>query len=62
MVRLTDVIVRRRGRIILGPLTADIPASGVTVLVGRNGSGKSTLLRLLHGLERPRSGQIDWGR
>lgn len=29
-----------------------------TALVGPNGSGKTTLLRLLHGLIRPRSGQI----
>jgi tungstate transport system ATP-binding protein len=29
-----------------------------TALVGPNGSGKTTLLRLLHGLIKPRSGQI----
>ncbi|MCQ6301126.1 ATP-binding cassette domain-containing protein, partial [Bacillus cereus] len=28
------------------------------VLLGKAGSGKSTILRMIHGMERPQSGQI----
>jgi len=33
--------------------------SGVTALVGENGAGKTTLTKLLNGLLRPKSGQIN---
>jgi putative ABC transport system ATP-binding protein len=39
-------------------LDAEIPAGGVTALVGVSGSGKSTFLRLLTGLESPTSGSL----
>jgi putative ABC transport system ATP-binding protein len=37
-----------------------IPASGVTVLVGRSGSGKSTLLRCCNRLEAPTEGVVEF--
>ncbi len=45
---------------ILRGVDLDLPDDGITVIVGPSGSGKSTLLRLLNGLERPTSGEIQF--
>ena len=42
----------------LADLTADIPAGGITGLVGPDGAGKSTLMRLLAGLLLPSAGEL----
>ncbi len=57
---LSDVIVRRRGKAILGPITLDLAASGFTIVLGPNGSGKTTLLKVLHGVERISGGSLAW--
>lgn len=36
-----------------------VPASGRVCLTGKSGCGKTTLLRLISGLEKPESGQIN---
>ena len=41
-------------------VTFDIPAEGITALVGPSGSGKSTLLRLCNRLEVPSSGTVHY--
>ena len=53
-----DVTVESDGRRIVGPVSATIPDSGVSVLVGPSGSGKSTLLRLCNRLEVPSAGRV----
>ncbi len=58
--RLTDIVLRRQGKQILGPLSLTIAGQGITILLGPNGAGKTSLLRAMHGLERLRSGSIDW--
>ncbi|WP_421284548.1 ATP-binding cassette domain-containing protein [Aeromonas veronii] len=45
-------------RVALNAISATIPASGITGLVGPDGAGKSTLLRLLAGLLIPEAGTI----
>ncbi|NND75563.1 MAG: ATP-binding cassette domain-containing protein [Ilumatobacter sp.] len=45
---------------ILRDVTVDIPAAGITVIVGPSGSGKSTLLRLLNRLDDPLGGEVRW--
>ena len=49
MITLHDISVRRESREILS-ITANIPTTGITAVIGPNGSGKTTLLKLLHGL------------
>lgn len=53
-----DVVVEVGGRRILDGVSAGIPGTGVTCLVGRSGSGKSTLLRLCNRLEVATSGTV----
>lgn len=38
--------------------TFDVPAGGVTAVIGSNGSGKTTLLQIVLGLIRPATGQV----
>ncbi len=61
-IRLKNVTVKRRGKAILGPISLDIGGSGVTHVIGPNGAGKTTLLKVLHGVERLSSGEIDWSQ
>ena len=57
---LIDVIVRRRGKRIIGPVTHRLEQGPPTIVIGPNGSGKTTLLRVMHGIERISAGQINW--
>ncbi len=57
---LKDAIVKKRGKVIVGPVTTKIGVKGFTIVIGPNGSGKTSLLRLMHGMERPREGMVTW--
>jgi tungstate transport system ATP-binding protein len=57
---LTGATVRKRGKLIIGPVDLTLGAEGVTILMGPNGAGKTTLLRLIHGLDRLRAGKAEW--
>lgn len=58
--RLKDVSVAKRGKMLIGPIDLEIGMEGVTTILGPNGSGKTTLLRLMNGLERPHKGSLEW--
>jgi putative ABC transport system ATP-binding protein len=55
---LRGVGLVRDGTEILRSVDLDIPATGITVIVGVSGAGKSTLLRCCNRLEAPTSGSI----
>ena len=57
---LKQGVVRRRGRVVLGPLDLTLGGDGFTVVLGPNGAGKTTLLKVLHGIERLSEGQVGW--
>jgi iron complex transport system ATP-binding protein len=46
---------------VLGPVSLQIPAGGVTALVGPNGAGKSTLLTIIGRLTEPTTGTVTVG-
>lgn len=57
---LSGAVVRRGGGTRVGPFDLTLGPHGITAVMGPNGAGKTTLLRLMHGLERPREGQLTW--
>lgn len=57
---LDDVHVRHGGSHILQGVSFEVPATGVTALLGRNGVGKTTTLKAVLGLA-PRTGRITAG-
>lgn len=59
-VSLADVVVKRRGKTVLGPINLDLGGAGFTMVIGPNGAGKTTLLKVLHGVERVSGGTVQW--
>jgi branched-chain amino acid transport system ATP-binding protein len=57
LLSITDLRVRIGGSQILHGVSFDVPADGVTVLLGRNGVGKTTTLKAVLGLV-PASGAV----
>ncbi len=57
---LKAAVVRKGGVQIIGPLDFSLEGKGCSVLIGPNGAGKTTFLRLMHGLEKTRSGSVFW--
>jgi iron complex transport system ATP-binding protein len=56
---LREVVVRRSGRIILGPIDLEVPRREHLAILGPNGAGKTTLLRLLSTYLHPTAGQVE---
>ncbi|MCW8193417.1 ATP-binding cassette domain-containing protein [Proteobacteria bacterium 005FR1] len=49
------------GRVVLSSVNLEVPASGVTSLMGPTGTGKTTLLRTLCGLNESNPNLLSWG-
>lgn len=60
--RLEQVLVRRRGKAVIGPVDLELNTGGATIVIGPNGSGKTTLLRVMHGIERINGGEVTWAQ
>lgn len=59
-VTLKDAVLRRRQKILVGPVNLTLKGKGVTVVIGPNGAGKTSFLRMLHGIARLGGGSITW--
>ena len=58
MLRLVDIAKTFGTRLVLHPMSMEIPVGKTTVLLGPSGCGKSTLLRVVAGLIPPDQGQV----
>ena len=61
MLKLTEISKAYGSRVILRPLSLEIPAQRRLALIGPSGCGKSTLLRIVLGLISPDTGQVEIG-
>lgn len=52
--------VRRRGKVLVGPVDLTLGPAGTTMVIGPNGAGKTTLLKMLHGIVRMQGGSLNW--
>jgi tungstate transport system ATP-binding protein len=55
-----DLVFEAGGQRLLHNVDVSIRKGSRTLIMGPNGAGKSLLLRLLHGLLRPKQGDIAW--
>ena len=60
-VTLTDLAVRRGGRLLFSGLNLALNAGEAVALTGRNGAGKTSLLRVVAGLLAPEAGGVAFG-
>ncbi|TDC33365.1 sugar ABC transporter ATP-binding protein [Micromonospora sp. 15K316] len=60
VLRLTDVVKTFPGVRALDGVQLEVRAGEVHCLLGQNGAGKSTLIKVLSGVHRPDTGQVEW--
>jgi len=53
-------MVRRRGKVLIGPVDLTLAGAGLSIVIGPNGAGKTSLLKMLHGIQRLSRGEIAW--
>jgi putative ABC transport system ATP-binding protein len=61
LIEYRDVRVDGDDGPIVSGFSAEVPAGGLTVIVGPSGAGKTTLLRLLNRLDDPDAGEVLFG-
>ena len=60
MLKIRDLVVAYGGIEALKGISVDVPDGQIVTLIGANGAGKSTLLRTIMGLEKPKSGTLEY--
>ncbi len=67
--RLGDQVIEFNGvtkafkdRLLMDNLSFSVPAGAIVGIIGPNGAGKSTLFKMLMGLEKPDSGEVNIGQ
>ncbi|OBF18898.1 ABC transporter ATP-binding protein [Mycobacterium sp. ACS4331] len=56
LIDFRDVVLRRAGRVLVGPVTWQVELDERWVVIGPNGAGKTSLLRIAAAMEHPSSG------
>ena len=59
LVHLHQLIKSFRGQLVLDQFDLEVESGSYLVLLGPSGCGKTTTLRMIAGLERPDSGQVN---
>lgn len=59
---VSNISCERQERILFRNLNFDAHSGELVRILGKNGSGKSSLLKIIIGLLRPLSGEIQWNR
>ncbi|WP_010094291.1 ABC transporter ATP-binding protein [Ornithinibacillus scapharcae] len=59
-IELKNITKKYGNKTVLNDINFSIPSNQVVALLGGNGTGKSTLLRLIAGIEKPSSGNIQY--
>ncbi len=67
--RLGDQVIEFKGvtkafkdRLLIDNLSFSVPAGAIVGIIGPNGAGKSTLFKMIMGLEKPDSGEVNIGQ
>ncbi|MGH3027994.1 MAG: ATP-binding cassette domain-containing protein, partial [Gaiellaceae bacterium] len=59
MLKVSGIFAGYGGGDVLQGVDLEVPSGSVCCIVGPNGAGKSTVLRVVSGLLRPRSGEVE---
>ncbi|MBR5034654.1 MAG: energy-dependent translational throttle protein EttA [Bacteroidales bacterium] len=61
VIKFNDVSKAYDGRVLFEHLNFELPPAGIVGVIGPNGAGKTTLFRLIMGIEKPDTGDIEIG-
>ncbi len=59
MIKLTGVSKSYRGQVVVNDVSLSVAAQESVAIIGHNGAGKTTLMKLILGLVRPTSGDLE---
>ena len=59
MIEVKQISFRRKNKVVLSDVSLEVRGGQCLALMGPSGAGKTTLLRIIAGLERPESGEVE---
>ena len=62
VIEFNNVSKAFKDRLLMDNLSFSVPAGAIVGIIGPNGAGKSTLFKMLMGLEKPDSGEVNIGQ
>ncbi|PPC87841.1 MAG: energy-dependent translational throttle protein EttA [Methylotenera sp.] len=62
VIEFNNVTKAFKDRLLIDNLSFSIPAGAIVGIIGPNGAGKSTLFKMIMGLEKPDSGEVNIGQ